>query len=108
MFITSSAALTPDTVMYDSVFPTVEIDLMEGMDNMAVELGLTPAQAELMSSASASPESMLALVPHTGTQDRRTQLLLMGWPLHLPEPEVARHLYVYVSVPYSSYPILHT
>ena len=94
MFITSSAALTPDTVMYDSVFPTVEIDLMEGMDNMAVELGLTPAQAELMSSS--SPESMLALVPHTGTQDRRTQLLLMGWPLHLPEPEVARHLYVYV------------
>lgn len=25
--------------------------------------------------------------------DRRSQLLASGWPQHLPEPEVTRHLY---------------
>ena len=33
-----------------------------------------------------------AVIPRSAAQDRRTQLLLMGWPLHLPEPEVTRHL----------------
>lgn len=89
--------------MYDSVFSqmtnadtndVVEFNVMD-MDNMAIELGLTPA--EFMAdpaSLSDFTDPMMALVPRMGTQDRRTQLLLMGWPLHLPEPEVTRHLYV--------------
>ena len=66
MFITSSAALTPDTIMYDSVFPTVEIDLMEGMDNMAVELGLTPDRPGTPGLLPLDPDRVARVVGHLG------------------------------------------
>ncbi|PSR71407.1 hypothetical protein PHLCEN_2v12674 [Hermanssonia centrifuga] len=43
-------------------------------------------------SAGHSTSAEGALIPFNPINDRKTELLLMGWPMHLPEPEVTRHL----------------
>lgn len=87
-FATASTVLAPDPAVF-----------MQAADGSSVFNGMdfTPfGQASVADIGDfgqmSDPNFGGAMIPHSLAQDRKTQLLLMGWPLHLPEPEITRHL----------------
>lgn len=88
--VTSPSSFSIDDSMYDDAFsPATALDLdAAGFAQFALS-DSTGTLAQLTASSLGG-----AIVPHSSSlsHDRRTQLLLMGWPLHLPEPDLTRHL----------------
>ena len=91
VFSSPSVALTPDTSVFDTAFPQVA-DTSGVFDGIDFSHFGQASLSDMDTFAQMPDPNLGTVIPHSLAQDRKTQLLLMGWPLHLPEPEVTRHL----------------
>ena len=91
VFSSPSVTLTPDPGIFDTSFSQVAdaSGVFDGIDFSQFGQG---SISDMEAFAQMPDPTLGTMIPHSLAQDRKTQLLLMGWPLHLPEPEVTRHL----------------
>ncbi|KAJ3530808.1 hypothetical protein NM688_g7659 [Phlebia brevispora] len=100
-YASSSVSLTPNSGVFDNTFSQAN-GSDPVFDNVDFSQFGSPALPEMAGSLAQMADTQMAdpvfegaMIPRSLAQDRKTQLLLMGWPLHLPEPEVTRHLSVH-------------